>query len=235
MTAPVAMSRAVPRVVVGAALDLARAHRQQRLGAVERLDLRLLVHAEHQRVLGWAHVEPDDVAHLLDEERVRRELEGLAPMRLQAEGAPDTVDRRRRVADCLRHRAERPVGRSRGYRLEGQADCLSNLVIADLARRAGSWLVEKSIDAARGEAATPFRDRVGVCPYLGADRLVLQPSRRSQHDPRPPGHRLSRAVRACQRFQLTLLRRRQLDRHRGLAHRQPLRTIKIVGTSRSGH
>lgn len=36
--------RAVTGVVVGAALDLAGTHRQQRLGAVERLDLGLLVH-----------------------------------------------------------------------------------------------------------------------------------------------------------------------------------------------
>ena len=132
----------MPRVVMGAALGPAGAHRQQRLGAVERLDLRLLVPAEHQRALGRAHVEPDDVAHLLDEERVRRELEGLAPVRLQAEGAPDAVDGGGRVADRLGHRAQRPVGRARRRRLQGQADRLGDLVVADLARRTGPRLAE---------------------------------------------------------------------------------------------
>jgi hypothetical protein len=73
---------AVPRVVVGAALSLARAHRQQRLGAIQRLDLRRLVQPKHQRALGRAHASPDDVAHLPDEQRGGGELEGLASMRL---------------------------------------------------------------------------------------------------------------------------------------------------------
>ena len=36
---------AVPRIVVGAALDLPRSHRQQRSRAVKRLDLALFIHA----------------------------------------------------------------------------------------------------------------------------------------------------------------------------------------------
>ena len=59
--------RAMALVIVGAPLDLAGAHRQQRLGAVERLDLALLVDAQHQRALRRIEVEADDVAHLLDE------------------------------------------------------------------------------------------------------------------------------------------------------------------------
>ncbi len=35
-------------VVMGAPLGLPRAHRQQRLGAVQRLDLALFIDAEHQ-------------------------------------------------------------------------------------------------------------------------------------------------------------------------------------------
>src|SRR3978361_807856 len=82
---------AVALVVVGLAFGLARAHRQHGLCAVEGLDLGLLVDAQHQGPVGWLKVEPDDVAHLLDEERVGRELERLCPVGLQAEGAPDPV------------------------------------------------------------------------------------------------------------------------------------------------
>jgi hypothetical protein len=99
-------------------------------------------------------------------------------VRLQAEGAPDAVDGGGRVADRLGHRAQQPVGRAGGHRLQGQADRLGDLVVADPARRARPWLVEQSVQALGGEAAPPLRDRVGVRPDLGADRLVLEPRRR---------------------------------------------------------
>jgi len=44
---------AVALVVMGAPLGHASQHRQQRLRAVQRLDLGLLVHAQHHRTLGW--------------------------------------------------------------------------------------------------------------------------------------------------------------------------------------
>ena len=41
----------------------------------KRLHLTLFVEAEHQRVIGRIEIQPDDVAHLLDKLRIRRELE----------------------------------------------------------------------------------------------------------------------------------------------------------------
>lgn len=73
--------RAMPPIVVRATFDLAGPHRQHGLRAVQRLNLRFLVHAEHDRMRRWMHVRADDVAHLLDEQRVRRQLEGLGAMR----------------------------------------------------------------------------------------------------------------------------------------------------------
>jgi hypothetical protein len=43
----------------------------------------------HDRGFGRVDVEPDDVADLVDELRVGRELEVLGPMGLQAKGPPD--------------------------------------------------------------------------------------------------------------------------------------------------
>ena len=71
-----------------AALHLAGPHRQERLGAIQRLDLWLFIDAEDRRVLRRTHIQPHDVADFLHEQRVGRALERLAPMRLQAEGAP---------------------------------------------------------------------------------------------------------------------------------------------------
>ena len=77
--------RAVALVVMAASLDLPRSHRQQRLGAVERLDLRLFIDAQHQGMVGRVEVEPDDVAHLVDKQRIAGQLEGFEAVRLQPE------------------------------------------------------------------------------------------------------------------------------------------------------
>ena len=71
-------------VVVRPTLDLSRLHRQQRLRSVERLNLRLLVDAEDRRVRGRIQIQPDDVPHFFDQQRIIRQLERLGPMRLQS-------------------------------------------------------------------------------------------------------------------------------------------------------
>ena len=98
--------RAVPFVVMAAPLGLAGPHGQRRLGAAERLDLAFLANAQHQRTLGRGHVKANNVAHFRDEvprkccafRWVGRELERFYPVRLQAERAPDALNRRDRQA-----------------------------------------------------------------------------------------------------------------------------------------
>ena len=79
---------AVACVVVRPALHLAGLHRQQRLRSVERLDLRLLIDAEHRRMRRGIQIEADDIADFLHQQRIVRQLERLASMRLQPERAP---------------------------------------------------------------------------------------------------------------------------------------------------
>ena len=55
-------------VIMGAPLHLARAQGQQRPGAVQGLDLGLLVHAQDQRPVRRIKVESHNVPHLFDEE-----------------------------------------------------------------------------------------------------------------------------------------------------------------------
>src|SRR5262249_60194044 len=76
---------AVAGVIVRPALDLAGLHRQQRLRALKRLDLRLFVDTEDRRMRGRVEIEADNVAHFLDQLRVVRQLESLASMRVIAE------------------------------------------------------------------------------------------------------------------------------------------------------
>ena len=53
-------------VIMRPPLDLARPHGQQRLRPIERLDLTLFVHAQHQRPIRRVQVQAHDVADLLD-------------------------------------------------------------------------------------------------------------------------------------------------------------------------
>ena len=55
--------RAVAGVVVTALGGLARPYRRQRLAAVERLDLGLLIDAQDDGMLGWRYIETDHVAY----------------------------------------------------------------------------------------------------------------------------------------------------------------------------
>ena len=147
--------RAVADVVVGSPLGGGGHHRQDRLEAVERLDLGLLVDAEHDGSLGRVQVETDDVADLLDKERVGGELEGLGPVWLEGEGVPDPVDRRPAHPHLLGHRAGRPVGGVLGLLLEGLHDHRLDLVIGDGPRCARSGIVE---EAGRDHRTLPTLD-----------------------------------------------------------------------------
>src|SRR5438270_9649825 len=66
---------AVTLVVEGAPLGLARPHGQDRLRAIERLDLAFLVRAQDQRSFWWVEIEADNVAHLLDQLRISRQTD----------------------------------------------------------------------------------------------------------------------------------------------------------------
>src|SRR6516165_9442201 len=88
----------------------------------------LLIDAEDERSAGRGKVETDDIAYLVDEQRIIRQLERLAAVRLQAE-------RRRHPAD----RPVRRVGRGRAQR---PLDHGSNLIVVDSSRSAGASFVE---------------------------------------------------------------------------------------------
>jgi hypothetical protein len=81
----------MPFVVVRPPLNLARAHWQQRLSAIQCLDLRLLIDAEYQGTVWRVEVEADDIANLVDEQRIGRRLEGLAAVWLQRERLPNAM------------------------------------------------------------------------------------------------------------------------------------------------
>ena len=72
------------RVIVSPPLDRPGPHRQQRLCAIQGLNLGLLVDAQHERLVRQVEVKPHYVAHLFDEQRVFRQLERPHPVQTQA-------------------------------------------------------------------------------------------------------------------------------------------------------
>ena len=49
--------------------------------------------AEHDRMVRWIHVQPDDVPHFVDQQRVGRQLEAFRAMRLQPKRSPDGIEK----------------------------------------------------------------------------------------------------------------------------------------------
>ena len=185
---------AVADVVMAAPLGHPGHQRQHRRRPVERLDLRLLVDAQHDRRLGRVEIEPDDVAHLVDELRIRGKLERLRLVRLQPEGSPDPADRRLAHPGRRSHRPGRPVRRVCRLLLERLHDHPLHLLVADRARLPRPRLVVQAVEAAPGEPAPPLPDRVVVTAELGRDLLACPALRGRQHDPAAKRERL-RALR----------------------------------------
>jgi hypothetical protein len=105
-------------------------------------------------------------------------------------------------------------------RLERLANDFGDVVIANLARRARTRLVEKTVNPALGEPPPPFAHRVGGCVDAQADVSVFRAFSREQDDTRPLRQPLRCLPARRQALQLPPLNRRQINRNRRLAHRQ---------------
>ena len=174
---------AVTAVVVAGSLGAARQQRQHRGGAIEGLDLGLLVDAQHHRRVRRVQVQPDDVAHLVDELGVRRQLEAVGQMRLQPEGPPDLRHRGLRHPRRLGHRSRRPVRCIGGRLLQRLDDDPFDVGISHRARRAGAGIVPQSIETQVEEPASPLAHRVLMHTEPAGDLPVGRPIGAGQHDP----------------------------------------------------
>jgi len=181
---------AVADVVVSASLWHPGHHRERRLGALQGLDLRFLVHAEHDCSLGGVEVEPDDVVELVDEQRVVGELEVINSVGLELELLPDLPDRRLRQTGPLRHLRATPVRRVRRCRLQGRDDHVLDLVHADRGRPSGALLVAEPVEAMLDEPGPPLADRDSRAAQLLGHRLVVVALGAREHDLRAKRQRL---------------------------------------------
>jgi hypothetical protein len=162
-------------IVMAAPLRLARPHRDHRLAAIERLDLRLFVDAQHHRVLGRRQIQPNHIAHLGDEVRIGRQLERLLPVRLQPKRPPDPLHRADRQAAVTCHVARTPVRRIVRLALQRAGDNGLDPRILNRPRRARARFVAQAINPLRQKPAPPLANRHGMHAKFLADRFVLQP------------------------------------------------------------
>jgi hypothetical protein len=185
---------AVADVVVALPRRHPRHQRQHRRRTVERLDLRLLVHTEHDRRLGRVEIEPDDVSDLVDELRIRGQLERLRLVRLQPERPPDSADRALAHPTRGRHRTRRPMRRVRRLLLERLHEYPLDVGVRDRARLARPRLVMEPVKTPLREPAPPLAHGRAVAAQLGSDLRARPSLSRRQHDPAPKRQRL-RALR----------------------------------------
>src|SRR6266851_10431188 len=125
--------RPVASVIMRHALDVAESHRQHRLGAFERLNLTLFIHAQNHCIFRWIQVQPYNIPYFLYKKWIGRELEMFLPVRFQSKGLPDAVYRRFRHAGLRCDLPDPPMRTAFWFRLQRLAHQLRHTLVADRA------------------------------------------------------------------------------------------------------
>ena len=142
---------------MAAPLGHAGDHRQHRRGPLQRLDLRLLIDREDRRARRRRQVQPHHVADLVDEQRVRGDLEVL--------GAPAAAARRparsgaRWSARCPTRRASSRLDQCvapSGHLFQGPDHHLLHLGIGDGARHPRPRLIAQPVQPPGQEPVPPL-------------------------------------------------------------------------------
>lgn len=123
----------------------------------------------------------DDIAHLVDEQRIARQFESLATPRLQAERCPHSADRGVGKTSFRSHRVDRSVRRIGWRRPQRPLDHRSNLIVVDGSRATRADLVKQAITAIPQKSATPLANVMFVKAEFGSYRLAWQSIRTSQY------------------------------------------------------
>ena len=175
---------------MGASFGKPWAKGEHRGGAIERLDLGLLVDAQDEGPIGGIDVEAHDVAHLVDEERVGAELKSVDQVGFEAEGPPDPADRALAHSRRPGHRPRRPVGGVDRRLLESLDDHRLDVVVGDGARGARARLVVETLEAIGQEPTAPLAHRVRIDAQSFTNLVHVSPIGAGQDNPTPQRQRL---------------------------------------------
>jgi hypothetical protein len=97
-------------------------HRQPPLGAIEGLNLALLIDGQDNGMVGRVDVEADDLVQFSGKLRIVGQLELTDPVRLEAMSTPYPLHRAHADPGCLHHRRTGPVTGRRRQACQRQAD-----------------------------------------------------------------------------------------------------------------
>jgi hypothetical protein len=107
------LRRSVPLLVMGHRAGASLLHGQAGPGAIERLNLRLLVDRQHDGMRSRVDIQADNIGEILAEASVPRQFERVDAMGRKAMRRPDALDRTQADPGSLGCRA-RPVCRLAG-------------------------------------------------------------------------------------------------------------------------
>jgi hypothetical protein len=159
---------------------------QTRLGAIERLDLALLVNRQDQAVRRRVDVQADDVLELGGELRVFGQLEGPDAVGLETVRPPDPLHRAQADPGRLGHCPAGPVGRLAGRLAQGQLD---HPLDHRRGQRRLAWrpalVAQQPVDARGHEPRLPAPYRRLGTADLAHDRKRAHAVGAQQHDSRP--------------------------------------------------
>ncbi len=187
--------RAVPDVVVGHRAGAALLERQPGLGAVERLNLALLVERQDDGVRGRIDIEPDHIAQLLDEFRIVGKFELPHAVRLKTMFAPDALNRADGDARGLRHQSAGPMRCLPRRRIERQGhDPRNDLVRQQLDARRPRLVARQPLEPFVGEPFLPAPDTSFRLARPAHDLVRAHAVGRQKHDLAPPNVLLRRVA-----------------------------------------
>ena len=104
-------------IIMGHSLDITQTQRQHRLGAFQRLNSALLVHAQNHGIFRGIQIQPYNIPYFFYKKWIAGELETLLPVWLQAKRLPDAVHGRFRQARLPCKLPDTPVRSVFGFRL----------------------------------------------------------------------------------------------------------------------
>ena len=142
------------------------------LGALQHLNGRLLVHADHQRILRRGQIQAHDIRRLFCELRVG--ADAPAPTALQrdtvlTEHPPDL--RFRHISQCLRHQTAVPGRIAIGRRPIQNGQDAPRRVLAVYGRLARARTVAETAEPGPAKAGAPLADRCRPQAHLRGDVL----------------------------------------------------------------
>src|SRR6266849_3698998 len=185
-------SGTVALVIMNPAFCLTRSHGQNWLRAIQSLNLRFLVNAEHQSLIRRIHIKPHYISYFVDEQRILGKFEALATVRGQSESSPHPMDAAATQAASCRQRASAPVRSILRRGLQGHRQHSLHFNITQSSGSARSRLIQQTIEPFIQKARTPLANHLLGQSQARRYRRIRFPLGTRQNDPGPLGQRLAR-------------------------------------------